>query len=289
MTVFEAIVGFFRSVFNGLTTTTTTTRAIIPGQNKRAICVGINDYPGTENDLGGCVNDANGWKSLLNSRGFCVNSMLNSEATNTNVLNAIRELITTAIPGDELFITYSGHGSIVPDMNGDEEDGRDETWYLYNGNLTDDSLREILVQLPQGVKLTIVSDSCHSGTVTRAFLGAISTKEIYCKAKYMPPKDDMVAISTNMLPVKKAICYPEEGMNYILLAGCKSTEYSYDTSFNDISMGAMSHYALEVLKNNCDITYNDFYAKLRENLPSAQYPQTPQLEGNEILKNNRVF
>jgi len=30
--------------------------------SKRAVCVGINDYPGVENDLNGCVNDARAWE-----------------------------------------------------------------------------------------------------------------------------------------------------------------------------------------------------------------------------------
>ncbi len=29
--------------------------------SKKALCIGINDYPGTQNDLSGCVNDANDW------------------------------------------------------------------------------------------------------------------------------------------------------------------------------------------------------------------------------------
>ena len=32
---------------------------------KKALCVGINNYPGTQNDLNGCVNDANAWAGLL--------------------------------------------------------------------------------------------------------------------------------------------------------------------------------------------------------------------------------
>ena len=29
---------------------------------KRALCIGINDYPGTGSDLAGCVNDAHDWR-----------------------------------------------------------------------------------------------------------------------------------------------------------------------------------------------------------------------------------
>jgi hypothetical protein len=48
---------------------------------KRALCVGINDYPGADMDLNGCVNDAMDWQSLLESRGYQVTRLLDSEAT----------------------------------------------------------------------------------------------------------------------------------------------------------------------------------------------------------------
>ena len=32
---------------------------------KYALCIGINDYPGTDSDLSGCVNDANDWAAAL--------------------------------------------------------------------------------------------------------------------------------------------------------------------------------------------------------------------------------
>ena len=48
---------------------------------KKAICVGINNYPGTSNDLQGCVNDAKDWLTALNSFGFETSLMLDSQAT----------------------------------------------------------------------------------------------------------------------------------------------------------------------------------------------------------------
>ena len=34
----------------------------------RALCVGINDYPGTNMDLAGCVNDAKDWQAAPRTR-----------------------------------------------------------------------------------------------------------------------------------------------------------------------------------------------------------------------------
>jgi hypothetical protein len=56
---------------------------------KYALCIGINDYPGTGSDLAGCVNDANDWATLLKNRGFLVDKLLDKQAKG----DAIREAI----------------------------------------------------------------------------------------------------------------------------------------------------------------------------------------------------
>jgi hypothetical protein len=96
------------------------------GQRRRALCIGINNYPGTHMDLSGCVNDANDWAAELAGRGFAVSKLIDSQATKAAMVNGIQSLIGGAVSGDVLVITYSGHGTYVPDTNGDEIDGLDE-------------------------------------------------------------------------------------------------------------------------------------------------------------------
>jgi len=43
-----------------------------------------------------------------------------------------------------LFVQYSGHGTPLPDRNGDETDGQDEAIYVYDGPVPDDEIHEIL-------------------------------------------------------------------------------------------------------------------------------------------------
>ena len=57
---------------------------------KKAVCVGINDYPGSLNDLRGCVNDARDWSALLAGMEFDVSLLLDSQATRTNVKAALQ-------------------------------------------------------------------------------------------------------------------------------------------------------------------------------------------------------
>ena len=57
----------------------------------RAICVGINDYPGTNMDLAGCVNDAKDWQALLERRGYRVDALHDREATRARIVDALRD------------------------------------------------------------------------------------------------------------------------------------------------------------------------------------------------------
>ena len=52
--------------------------------------------------------------------------LLDGEATRAKMVEGIREHVGGSQPGDSIVITYSGHGTFVPDTSGDEPDGRDE-------------------------------------------------------------------------------------------------------------------------------------------------------------------
>src|SRR5690606_4919149 len=82
---------------------------------KRALCVGINDYPGANMDLAGCVNDATDWQALLERRGYRVARLHDGEATRAALVEGLAELMTGAADGDSLVFTFSGHGSWLPD------------------------------------------------------------------------------------------------------------------------------------------------------------------------------
>ena len=78
---------------------------------KKALCIGINNYPGTQMDLQGCVNDANDWAAALTQRGFAVSNLLDSAATKAAMMTAMEDLIATASTGDSLVLTFSAHGT----------------------------------------------------------------------------------------------------------------------------------------------------------------------------------
>ncbi|XP_047168269.1 metacaspase-5-like [Vigna umbellata] len=140
---------------------------------KKAVLIGIN-YPGTKAELKGCINDV--WRMqqcLVERYGFSEDNITvlidtdksYTEPTGKNIRSALTSLVRSAEPGDVLFVHYSGHGTRLPAETGEDDDtGFDECIVPSDMNLiTDDDFREFVEGVPSDCKLTIVSDSCHSG------------------------------------------------------------------------------------------------------------------------------
>jgi hypothetical protein len=265
---------------------------------KRAVCVGINDYPGTYNDLKGCVNDANDWAGLLREHfgfGNNIKILTDTEATRSNLLSALGDLVTSAKSGDVVVFTYSGHGTWVYDKGErDESDNRDEAICAFDGNIIDDEIRAVIRKVDRKAQLVVISDSCHSGTGTRAMLKRTynidkEAAKYAPKPRYMPPLDYVDAQRSAFVPVRKRFLYPEADMSELLLTGCNAMEYSYDAYISDRYNGAMTAMAIRCIKNNPKQTFLDFHKKLRQFLPSPHYPQHPQLEGADANKKSQLF
>lgn len=257
---------------------------------KRALCIGINNYPGTANDLNGCVNDANDWAEELKGRGFAVDVLLDQAATKKGTIGGIEKLISDSKYGDILVISYSGHGTWVPDENGDEKDFRDEAICPHDIDtgalITDDELHELFLTRERGVRLVMISDSCHSGTLAR-FAPAIGS-DIPEKVRFMSPeiplRHDALKLELARATDRAARARGLSRSSALLFAGCQDTELSWDASFNGRPNGAFTRVALDVLRAAKPATYHDWFRAIRAKLPSVDYPQTPNLSGTSTQK-----
>lgn len=149
-----------------------TTRAR-PQARALSLHIGLNlvdpkHYGGWSGPLAACEFDANDMAALAKSAGMAASKLLTRAATRKAVLGAIRKAAKALKRGDLFFLSYSGHGGQVADASGDEPDKQDETWCLYDAQLIDDELYFELSKFAAGVRVLVLSDSCHSGTVTRA-------------------------------------------------------------------------------------------------------------------------
>jgi hypothetical protein len=141
----------------------------------RMINIGLNEvdpahYGGWDGKLNACEADAKDMSRIGADKGFDGETLLTKEATADSILSAIGGAAKDLGKGDILFLTYSGHGGQVKDKHRDEEDAKDETWVAFDRQIVDDELFALWGQFDAGVRIFVLSDSCHSGTVTKAAL-----------------------------------------------------------------------------------------------------------------------
>jgi Caspase domain len=136
-----------------------------------ALCIGIDNYPEFDDRLGGCIADTNRWAAALAELGFETRIRLDGDATRDAIEAELLRLMRESRPGDHIVFQYAGHGMSIPDLNGDEVDGNDESlcpWDFRDGRLwLDDDIARLVDRLPQGVAFTWFTDSCHSQSNTR--------------------------------------------------------------------------------------------------------------------------
>lgn len=147
---------------------------------KKALLVGINDYPNPDNRLYGCENDVFLMSAFLQESGYKENNirlLLNKRATAFAVKERLDWLMDGAGKGEQRIFFYSGHGAQVPSYGESYElDHLDECLVTYDfdfddpkeTSLIDDEFYKFYSQLDYDVDFRAIFDCCHSGGLDRA-------------------------------------------------------------------------------------------------------------------------
>lgn len=241
--------------------------------NKKALCVGINSY--TAYPLKGCVNDAVAMSEYLTGLGFTVNMCIDKFATYNAILTSLKKLVSDVRSGDTVVFYYSGHGSQVPDIDGDESDGFDECLCPVNidfhkGNyITDDELYSLFSTIPISVNIEVILDCCHSGSGLRSINKHAITKNYPC--------DDSVTrsvVQSSRAPVKK---YQKNGLNSVFWSACGEGQTSVDVKIEDSYRGAFTYSLLCTLSKGV-IDRSTLIEHVCQDLAKSGWKQVPTLE-----------
>jgi hypothetical protein len=220
---------------------------------RRALCVGIDDYPGQE--LMGCVSDARLWAKTLSELGFDAPRMLlDGQATRQAMVDELERMIGESRQGDVLVFQYSGHGTQVPTLDPDETDGKNEAFcpydYATGSLLVDDELRSIFSRLPKGVNLSSFIDCCHSGTISRMGKPAANRQNgSYddIRARFIPASSRLKALNRQFrqsLPVDRSEPFDREKMPDVMFAACQPEELAKESA----GQGHFTRRATDILR-----------------------------------------
>ena len=243
--------------------------------------VGVNvvdpdHYNGWSGPLKACENDARDMFALATSQGFDASMLLTADATRDAVKAGIADAASRLGPGDMCLVTYAGHGGQLKDMDGDEEDMKDETWCLYDGQLLDDELNILWAEFQSGVRLLLLSDSCHSGSVSK---GDISRPEPAMAAaigtpRFMPRDAAVGAFRKNRefyanLQFSLPDPRPEIRATVRLLSGCQDDQLSGEGEKNGLFTQALKKIWADGAFSG---DYRALHKALRAELPDDQQP-----------------
>jgi hypothetical protein len=274
---------------------------------KRALLIGINKYRIAGADLLGCVNDVQRLSAVLTELYEFdpddIALLTDGAATKKAIMAGVKGIVRESKQGDVAVIHYSGHGSNIPDNNGDEADSRDEilcpTDLDWEDPLRDDWLRITLDGVRAGVSLTVLMDCCHSGTATRAILPPEAPKP-----RYLPSPWDLIATESGRevrgrirsqlrrTGVSRArtrdvavVETPE-----VLINACRNTQIATDALIGGEYHGAFTHALVEATKAaKGDLTYRQLSEHTTKLLRDRHVDQSPQLFGQRKRLDQRLF
>ncbi len=241
--------------------------------NARALLVGINycDKDAYGGDWDGrlefCESDAECVAEITQGCGFQNTLLLSAEGTKERVMQEIREASGALNAGDAFMFFYSGHGHHQKDKDSDEGNGRDETMCLHDGQLIDDELYALWQQFDPGVRISVVTDCCHSGSMMRDGESDDVPKgmddEVGELLTFIDP--DMFARMRADLPPKSDL-----QASIIHIAGCHEDQKSYENRTK--KHGRLTAALMETWVEGPIGSYAELYKRMFERMPDKQKP-----------------
>jgi hypothetical protein len=248
-----------------------------------SLLIGLNQvdpvhYAGWYGKLDCCERDVKGIADIAEKEGYeNIETLLTQNATRENVSNALQKAADIVNPGDTFLLYYSGHGSFLEDENSDEDDKQDETWCLYNGQMLDDEIYSYWGKFKKDVKVLMISDSCHSGTIFRA----MSDNE-YSIPKMMPydVREDVFIKNkdfyTSLIDEKNIRNKTEENIlaSVLLLSACQDNQKAMAGYNNSLFTHTLIAFYNDTQARN---NYGDYFLHVKEKIDRIQNPNYANL------------
>lgn len=240
--------------------------------------IGINKYP-AGNALSKCVQDARDLNAYFEAGKSAL--LLDRAATRDKIIERVGNTITATKRGEWCVVTYSGHGTQVDDLDGDEPDRIDEAMVSVElETILDDEVYELSKLLVVGARGLLIADSCFSGTMQRAVptfdrrhLDALRR----ASARYVPPSEVTVP-KRKVVNVGKQPVAPQ----WIVISGCADFEVSYEGKHNGVLTGALLESAPTHPRDRDTIA--QVFGGARVIVAADNWPQHPQLVASTANK-----
>lgn len=241
--------------------------------------VGVDRYARGVPPLRGCVKDAERFQRVLVDS-FQVDPADIRRLDNpgkAEVVRTFREhLIARAGNDDSVIFFFSGHGTQLPDLDGDEKEDRKDEAIVFTDTavtnpatfLIDDELGRLLDEVPSA-NILVVIDSCHSGTGTRSPLASYTGARGITIVHDVEPGNSRPGAFGEGLTLRKPVTVISAS-----LAAQKANELSGPElealGFpSDAPAGLLTTALCEALGRTPDVTFRELSKKITERVEGA--------------------
>ena len=272
----------------------------------RALLIGVGRYAQFDERLNGVSLDIAMMKEFAHLMGFkshAIQALEHEQASTARVYDTVENwLIKGTGPDDRVLLYFSGHGSQIPDENGDEDDQFDEVLLLYdvvltenhgqqtlNGVLIDDDFQHMLARM-KSRNILVILDACHSGSATRRMrLSSRSFQTGQAKVKYFYYSPSLEAAGGNGSFVAMQPQVPEAaGGRYVAITACRDDEKTVATAQGSIFTLGLRHTLRSAAAAGTSITPEELQIGatnfIREQIRSDTAVFHPQIAGNMLLR-----
>lgn len=241
----------------------------------RALIIGVGEYMNKDANLKGIDIDADAAHQMAQMMGFKsaqIRTLMDNQATVENVVNEIqRWLIQGTSADDRAFLYFSGHGTRVHDVSGDEtDDGLDEALLMHDariitvdnkktlaGVLIDDDINTLIKNIPSQNTLVLI-DACHSGSATRSLTldPRFSGTNVIGVSKYYDWSNELQLSSSTSrgLRAETLISKNTSANNYISVAAAGDHEQSIATPRGSIFTLGLLNTVKQAFQNKLTLT-----------------------------------
>ncbi len=241
-------------------------------QTKRALVIGISDYPKCDADSWGMIHGANDAElivPILQDQGFKTTKICNEAATAGKIRKALNALVKSCSAGDIVYLHFSCHGQPFEDLEPrDEEDGWDASIIPYDAQMSfkkgkykgqnhiiDDELHTYFQKIRKNIGksgfVCVAVDACYAGGASRG----IDETEV--------GEDDVFVRGTNVgftfsgkefcprINTRSSFQIPQEpGLaDMTILEACRHYQTNHEIKQSGKYYGPLSYYISQVLKN----------------------------------------
>jgi hypothetical protein len=261
----------------------------------KALIVGVGEYQLENASLPGISVDIESMRGVAAAMGFApenITVLQDREATLSRIRMAFQlELSRGVGPEDRVLFYFSGHGTQVPDISGDEADAVDEALMPYDtlqaerdgkmelsNVLLDDALETMLARIPAG-EIIVIVDACHSGTVTRA----VSAESLFAGDGYVSKAYFYRGMPEPLRPELYIRSMPSRPYNYVGISAARDDQLAIATAGGSVFTRALADRVAKAVKSGVKLSVADLARDVESAIQAEVPPErafNPQLSGD---------